>query len=167
MLELIATASLSSLLFGLFGVSWESVDEKIIDEFPQVESISTDELFGMQSSQETLSIQLFDVREPEEYAVSHLEGSQNQSKASAIAAAVRDKSTPIVVYCSVGYRSAAVAAELQDLGYSNVLNLHHSIFEWVEKGYPLRNEQGSAYKVHPYNRAWGALIDRSYHFFPN
>jgi 3-mercaptopyruvate sulfurtransferase SseA len=72
-----------------------------------------------------------------------------------------------VVYCSVGYRSAIVAAQLQALGYSNVLNLRHSIFEWAEKGYPLLNEAGDTNKVHPYNRAWGALIDASYHFYPN
>ena len=121
----------------------------------------------MQSFPLADSFKLFDVREPEEYAVSHLKGAQNQPKANMIASKLPDKSTPIVVYCSVGYRSAAVAAELQDLGYTNVLNLHHSIFEWVEKGYPLLNDGGETNKVHPYNRAWGALIDASFHFYPN
>ncbi|MFT4863203.1 MAG: rhodanese-related sulfurtransferase [Pseudohongiellaceae bacterium] len=167
MIELIVTASLSSFLFGLFGVSWESVDAKIANEYPQVEFITTDDLFSIQSSQPSSSFQLFDVRESEEYSVSHLSDSQNVSKASSISAIISDKSTPIVVYCSVGYRSAAVAAQLQELGYSNVLNLRHSIFEWVEKGYPLLNKAGDTNKVHPYNRAWGALIDTSYHFFPN
>ena len=167
MLELIATASLASLFFGLFGVSWDSVDEKIDNEYPQVEFISTDELYSKQSSQVPTAIQIFDVREPEEYAVSHLKGASNRAQASSIASMVSDKTTPIVVYCSVGYRSAAVAAELAELCYSNVLNLRHSIFEWVEKGYPLQNQAGATNKVHPYNRAWGELVDKSYHFDPN
>ncbi len=167
MIELIVTASLSSFLFGLFGVSWESVDAKIADEFPQVKFITTDELYSIRSLQPPGALQLFDVRESEEYSVSHLSDAQNVSTASAISAHIDNKSTPIVVYCSVGYRSAAVAAQLQELGYSNVLNLRHSIFEWVEKGYPLQNKAGATTKVHPYNRAWGALIDSSFHFSPN
>ena len=153
MLEFIVSASLSSLFFGLFGVSWESVDEKIANEFPQVKFITTDQLQRIQSSQQPQSLQLFDVRESSEYSVSHLKGAQNESKASGIAAIAGDKSTPIVVYCSVGYRSAAIAAELQELGFSNVLNLRHSIFEWAEKGYPMLNQAGDTDKVHPYNRA--------------
>jgi rhodanese-related sulfurtransferase len=167
MIELIISASLSSFLFGLFGVSWESVDKEIETKFPQVKFISTAELLSMQTSRPPDGAQVFDVREPVEYAVSHLKGAQNEAKASSIAAIVSDKSTPIVVYCSVGYRSAVVADQLQELGYTNVLNLRHSIFEWVEKGYPLVNKAGKTNTVHPYNRAWGALIDTSYHFYPN
>lgn len=167
MSELIAAASLASLFFGLFGVSWESVDEKIDNEYPQIEFISTDELYSIQTTREPSTIQVFDVREPEEYAVSHLSGAVNQNQASSIASSVSDKSTPIVVYCSVGYRSAAIAAQLEALGFSNVLNLRHSIFEWVEKGYPLLNEAGTTDKVHTYNRAWGKLVDKSHHFDQN
>ncbi len=167
MVDLLITASLSSFLFGLFGVSWEAVDEKIARQYPTVAYISTDELVALQASSPESSLALFDVRETAEFAVSHLEGAQNLTTAAAIANAVPDKSTPIIVYCSVGYRSAAVASQLQELGFNNAVNLKHSIFEWVEKGYPLQNDRGPISKVHPYNKAWGALIDKSYHYVPD
>lgn len=165
MVNLFVHASLSSIFFGLFGVSWDSVDQKIENEFPRVQFISTDELMTLKSAGDS-ELRVFDVREAEEFSISHLSGAVNYSASAEIATAVPDKKTEIVVYCSVGYRSAAVAAELADLGYSNVRNLKHSLFEWAEKGFPLVNSQGSADKVHPYNRAWGALLDKSMHKYP-
>lgn len=165
MVQLIISASLSSLFFGLFGVSWESVDNKIEREFPAVSFISTQQLNESRQAK-TSSPKVFDVREPEEFAVSHLPGAINNSQSADIAELVSNKNTEIVVYCSVGYRSAAVADELASLGYTNVRNLKHSIFEWAEKGYPLVNSEGSIESVHPFNRAWGALIDDSLHQYP-
>lgn len=165
MLKILFMASLSSFLFGLFGVTWESVDQKIDREYPAVNFISTDALFESQQSGVSYP-QVFDVREPEEFFVSHLIGAQNYSEASAIAKLITNKNTEIVVYCSVGYRSAAVADELASLGYSNVRNLRHSVFEWATKGYPLVNSDGAVKSVHPFNRAWGRLIDESLHQYP-
>ncbi|MFK7865017.1 MAG: rhodanese-like domain-containing protein [Pseudohongiellaceae bacterium] len=165
MFHLILHASLSSLFFGLFGVSWDAVDRKIENEFPKVQFISTERLHGLRTEGRA-AVRLFDVREAEEFSVSHLEGALNYSQSADIAAAVPNKHQEIVVYCSVGYRSAAVAAELVDLGYSNVKNLRHSIFEWAEKGLPLEGQAGEEGKVHPYNRAWGVLIDSSMHQYP-
>lgn len=163
--KLLLLASFSSFLFGLFGVSWESVDEKIDDEFPNVSFITTDQLLVSQQSA-SVSPRVFDVREPEEFAISHLSGALNYSEGSAIAELITDKNAEIVVYCSVGYRSAAVADELASLGFTNVRNLKHSVFEWAEKGYPLVNSEGVVESVHPFNRAWGALIDESLHQYP-
>ena len=44
MLKLALGYSLSSFFFGLFGVDWEAVDEKIEKLYPAVSSISTYEL---------------------------------------------------------------------------------------------------------------------------
>ena len=44
MLKLVLGYSLSSFLFGLFGVDWEAVDERIEEEFPDTNFISTEEL---------------------------------------------------------------------------------------------------------------------------
>ena len=52
------------------------------------------------------------------------------------------KSAPVVVYCSVGYRSDQIAAKLIKLGYTNVHNLYGGIFDWVNTGYPVFNENG-------------------------
>ena len=97
--------------------------------------------------------------------MSHIPKAHNLQSAEAIAAAFPDYAEPIVVYCSVGYRSAAVAEELASLGYTSVKNLRHSIFEWAERGYGLENAAGSTAKVHPYNRAWGSLIPKELHAY--
>lgn len=165
MVSFVVHASLSSIFFGLFGVSWDSVDRKIAEEFPSVRFISTDDLMGLTAVGEAVP-RIFDVREADEYSVSHLAEAINFSTAEDIAAAVPDKEAEIVVYCSVGYRSAAVADELKDLGYSNVRNLQHSLFEWAEKDFPMVNSQGDVDKVHPYNRAWGTLLDKDMHQYP-
>lgn len=165
MLKILVSASLSSFFFGLFGGGWDSVDQKIDSEYPRVNFISSDQLRINQQS-ESPFLHVFDVRESEEFAVSHLSGALNYSESSSIAGMVTNKNTAIVVYCSVGYRSAAVADELATLGFTNVRNLKHSIFEWAEKGYPLVNSKGVVQSVHPYNPAWGALIDESLHQYP-
>lgn len=154
---------MSSFFFGLFGVDWEAVDEKIEKLYPAVSSISTDEL--AQEIQSASPPIVIDVREPAEFAVSHLSAAKNLETSVDIAARFLDKQAPIVVYCSVGYRSAAVAAELELMGYSNVRNLHRSIFEWAEKGYQLRNANGVTAKIHPYNLAWGALVSEDLHAY--
>ena len=127
--------------------------------------ISSDQLLlriGAASDERPL---LIDVREADEFNVSHLPGALHLQTGQAIAELVRDTEAPIVVYCSVGYRSAGVADELQALGYSNVLNLQHSIFEWANRDLPLLNGAGETDLVHPFNRAWGTLLDESLRSF--
>lgn len=158
MIKLIAAASLSSILFGLFGVDWESVDKKIEREFPAIEFVSTAALVQTYQREAADLPLIIDVREQEEFQVSHLQDALNLRSGDSISRLYQDRATPIVVYCSVGYRSAAVAEELRQLGYSNVLNLRHSIFEWANAGYPLVNDAGETDKAHPFNAAWGALL---------
>ena len=62
MFKLIAAASVSSFFFGLFGVSWESVDEKIQSEFPGVQSVSTDVLFTWYEASDVKRPIIIDVR---------------------------------------------------------------------------------------------------------
>ena len=47
------------------------------------------------------------------------------------------RDTPIVVYCSVGYRSARVARWLGRQGFTNVRNLDGSLFAWANEGRPM------------------------------
>ena len=160
----IVKASLTSFFLGLFGVSWEEVDARIEREYPAVDFIYAEQL--LQHYREGPLPVLIDVREAEEFAVSHLGQALNIETGDEVAARFSDRDTPIVVYCSVGYRSAGVAARLEELGYSQVLNLHHSIFAWADRGLPLVNSSGSTTKVHPYNSAWGNLVDQALHEYP-
>lgn len=69
---------------------------------------------------------IIDVREPEEYATGHVNGSINIPPASLMGGAIElqhtPKDTPIVVYCRTGSRSNVALNILQHLGYTNVTN---------------------------------------------
>ena len=171
MIKLIAAASVSSFFFGLFGVSWKSVDGKIEREFPSVQTVSTDVLLmRYEAADATLPI-IIDVREIGEFRVSHLNEALHLESAEAIFDAIADrglsKDTEIILYCSVGYRSASVAADLKERGFTQVLNLEHSLFEWANKGYPMTSSSGSTDKVHPFNKAWSVLVDEALHAYPD
>jgi len=104
---------------------------------------------------------LLDAREPDEYAVSHLKGARNVGYKDFDLKSLSgiDKDAPIVVYCSVGYRSEKIGEQLQKAGFSNVVNLRGGIFDWANKKRPLVNkQQKKVTTVHPYNRDWGRWL---------
>lgn len=162
-------ASISSFFFGLFGANWEAVDKKIKNEYPSVEFVSTDYLLQRYGQLDLSFPVIIDVREFEEFQVSHLQNAINLETGESISALFEsrglNKDAPIIVYCSVGYRSAAVASALQQLGFTEVRNLRHSIFEWANKDYPMINNEGDTDKIHPFNKAWGVLVDESRHSY--
>lgn len=83
---------------------------------------------------------LVDVREESEYAKDHLPGAIHLGKGIIerdVEERVPDPSTPIVLYCGGGYRSALAADNLQKMGYTNVLSMDGGIRGWREKGFPL------------------------------
>jgi rhodanese-related sulfurtransferase len=100
---------------------------------------------------------LLDVREKQEFEVSHIPGAQwagyNDFDISAYDEISKDQ--PIVVYCSVGYRSEKVGETLRNAGYSNVRNLYGSLFEWVNQGNVVEEKGGHpTTRIHTYNRKW-------------
>ena len=154
----------TSFFLQLFGVSWEAIDEKIVREYPAVNALEVADLATLLASTAKHPV-IVDVREGREFAVSHLRAAENLSTAQEIARHYPDRETEIVVYCSVGYRSAEVAQQLIELGYNRVVNLRHSIFSWANQGLPLVNSSGETDKVHPYNRIWGSLLDANRHSY--
>jgi 3-mercaptopyruvate sulfurtransferase SseA len=75
--------------------------------------------------------------------------------------------TPIVVYCSVGYRSAGVVQALQAQGFSEVYNLKGSIFRWANEGRPVVRNGEPVSAVHPYDASWGQLLTDSLRASPS
>ena len=104
-----------------------------------------------------------DAREPEEFQVSHLRGARNLTAVKAVKAAVQSGAPPVVVYCSVGYRSSALVEKLQKAGLTNVFNLEGSIFAWANEGRPVQRGTNVVQEVHPYSAKWGALLDERFH----
>ncbi len=105
---------------------------------------------------------LLDTRTPEEYKVSHLAGARFVPYNKFNLSMVKDvpKDSPIVVYCSVGYRSERVGEQLKKAGYKNVQNLYGGIFEWVNQGYPVYNKDGKTNQVHAYSKPWGVWLQK-------
>lgn len=136
-------------------LNWDQVNAEIQQKFPSVKHISIDEL----NTRDDKNILLIDVREDEEYAVSHIPGALNLKNPKTIAKLAVQSRKDIVVYCSVGYRSAIMANELKNLGVKNVVNLEGSIFAWANDGLPLVNQSGSTRKVHHYDDYWGQLLE--------
>ena len=86
---------------------------------------------------------LVDVREESEYAKDHLPKSIHLGKGVIerdIEARVPDTSTPLILYCGGGFRSALAADNLQKMGYTDVLSMDGGIREWREKGLPLTQD---------------------------
>jgi rhodanese-related sulfurtransferase len=108
------------------------------------------------------NVLVLDARERSEYDVSHLPNAvfigYNSFEKKALDTIQKDRT--IVVYCSIGYRSEKIGEKLKKMGYTNVLNLYGSIFEWLNQGYPVVDKNGQpTNKVHTYNKAWSRWVE--------
>ena len=67
----------------------------------------------------------------------------------------------VIVYCSIGKRSEDVTLKLKKAGYTNVKNLYGGIFEWVNQGHPVYNNNNIVTdSVHAYGNFWGKWLDK-------
>ncbi len=141
---------------------FEQFKARTKDRFPGVSWVSVEILRQWMEEKKGDELILLDVRSTEEFEVSHLAGS--------LLAPTLDEAWPllagllreqlIVTYCSVGYRSAVLAEELEKIGFVNVHNLEGSLFEWANKGYPLFQNGKRVRKVHFYNLWWGMYLKK-------
>ncbi|MCZ6820754.1 MAG: rhodanese-like domain-containing protein [Calditrichaeota bacterium] len=147
---------------------WSAVKKLIRKKFSTVTQISTHRLAHWLTSEEEEKPVLLDARELKEYEVSHLQAARLAGSENAAIAAIRglEKEHPIVVYCSVGYRSSQLATRLQTLGYKKVYNLEGSIFQWANEGRPVYSKGVKVEKVHPYNKVWGHLLNSKFWYKP-
>ena len=148
-----------------YELNWRSLAFKIIKrlisrEYPSVASLTTKELAQWLDTSSKQKPILLDARSEAEYELSHLQQAERidpyHPNLETIAIS---KNTPIVVYCSVGYRSARIAQQLQQAGFSKVYNLEGSIFQWANEQRPVYKNNSPTTKVHPYNKLWGQLLN--------
>lgn len=90
------------------------------------------------------SVQLIDVRTPEEYQNGHItDAILMDVKADSFTASAEDKlnkDIPVAVYCRSGKRSLHAANLLTTLGFKQIYNLKGGITEWKEKGMEVATE---------------------------
>lgn len=137
------------------------VQAEVRARFPDVARISTDELAAWLADGTRPAPLLLDARTREEFDVSHLPGAAFLPHDAGDLPASDGRA--VVVYCSVGYRSAMLVRRLAEAGYADVRNLEGSIFKWANEGRALARDgagegEVSASAVHPYNAEWGRLL---------
>ena len=130
-------------------------------KFPTVKWITTKEFAQWLEDPKKPQPIVLDARSEAEYAVSHLKNAEridpNEPKLG-----VMESKPPIVVYCSVGYRSARIAEWLEQAGFTHVYNLEGSIFQWANEGRIMFKDDCPTIFVHPYNAVWGRLLKSQY-----
>ncbi len=146
-----------SLIFGL-------IKTLIRLKFPHVQSKTTATLAQELADPARSQPLILDARTGAEYEVSHLDTAQQMDGAADLTRAAMlknvSKTRPIVVYCSVGYRSAVLAQRLQDMGFQDVANLEGGLFQWANEDRAIVRAGQPTHRVHPYNSLWRALLKR-------
>lgn len=160
----LAVVLFSQLLVGCLDPGdWQTVATAIDQKYPDIQTISTSELAAWRARTDTTQPLILDVRSDDEFAVSHLPGARHAPDIEAALSAIDGWDGPIVVYCSVGYRSAKLAAELHERGHDRIRNLEGSIFRWANERRPLVDAEGATTFVHPYGSPWSRLLEAQHH----
>jgi rhodanese-related sulfurtransferase len=143
----------------------DKIHRDIVTKYSDVKQLGAVELQSMKDS----AVIVFDVREEEEFAVSHIGGAVRVDPDIELTEFANKYSTElsgktIVFYCSVGRRSSELASQLAGMLKTNgavaAFNLSGGIFRWHNERRPLMslNKQETIF-IHPYNFYWGRLID--------
>lgn len=160
-LALAAPASAVAAFFGRVP-DWPELKQSIRKRHPSVPQLSVTALREWLADATRQQPWLLDTRSRAEYAVSHLKDARHTADWAAALRELegRPRDAPLVLYCSVGVRSSALAERLIQAGYRSVSNLEGSLFEWANLGYSVYRGAGAVSLVHPYNADWGRLLDR-------
>ncbi len=130
----------------------EAMYEEFQPDFPDAEEIDVEGFLKLQARGEVL---LVDVREHDERAISTIPGSISKEAFEEIADDLAD--VPVVVHCTIGYRSARYVESLKARGV-HAYNLKGSILSWVHAGQPVVDLEGNETKrVHVYGKRWDLL----------
>ena len=106
---------------------------------------------------ESNQVVVLDVREPDEFEQGALKNVVHIPRGhleAQVESKIVDKTSPVIVYCAGGVRSAFAAKTLQDLGYANVLSMAGGFGKWKDEGrewstpVQLSAEQRNRYQRH-------------------
>ncbi|MGH1363795.1 MAG: rhodanese-like domain-containing protein [Calditrichia bacterium] len=143
--------------------------EKRIEREHSVKHMTVDSLHAALSENDSANFVLFDVREKDEYDVSHLPNAVQLDPGITPDEFINTHSDNLdgkhaVFYCSVGKRSAILIEKLdaaaREAGATELSNLKGSIFRWYNSGFPVYNASGETSQVHPYDKKWGVLLNK-------
>lgn len=147
-----------------FNVSAQSSIDKLLSRknTGSVPYISVEELKMKKQDQDLV---ILDAREKEEYEISHISNAHfvgySNFSSEEFSHIFTNKSTTIVVYCSVGIRSETISEKLAEAGYKNVYNLYGGIFKWKNTGYVVfDNHEDKTEKIHTFSKYWAKYLEK-------
>lgn len=148
--------TLSFAIFARRAGSWKAL---IAARYPDVRWVDGETLAKWMDGPLQAELVLVDVRTAAEQRVSHLRGAQyaDPDNPDIQALGIRSNAT-VVVYCSIGYRSAAIVDDLEQAGIADIYNLEGGLFQWANEGRPIFRGSDQVHEVHPFNRIWGLLL---------
>lgn len=87
---------------------------------------------------------VLDVREDDEWAAGHIEGSTHIAMSGLLGRVDEvPKDRDVLVVCRTGNRSGQVTAYLRQHGWDNVRNLEGGLVDWVRTGRALVTDSGA------------------------
>lgn len=126
----------------------DAMTADIAADFPNVPVVSPRELDRLLKS---LDVVVVDAREERERAVSIIPGAIAHEAFDATKSEFADQR--VVVYCTIGQRSAQYVQQLREAGI-DAWNLEGSIVAWTHVGGELVNDDGPTRRLHVYGARW-------------
>ena len=130
------------------------------EKYPKANPVSVKTLQMYQRG--GIPLVLVDIRSQNEFEVSRIPGALHFAKGKGLAEHILSlsvKPDQIVIYDSLGFRSAKFTDSLSANEVPGAVHLEGGVFEWANRGLPLIDAEGKpAKKVHPYNKTWGRLL---------
>jgi len=118
------------------------------EDFPDTPEVTVQELLAMQ---EEGPATIVDGRDAEEREVSTIPEALPLGQLEGDLERYRDR--PVVVYCTVGYRSGLQAKELREKGLE-AYNLRGGMLAWLHAGQPVVQDGHQTKRVHVYGPKW-------------
>ncbi len=152
----------SFLLFPML-LSAQVIDGKFNTMLKELLDHSVKEISVKEFTESKLKYLLLDARSKKEFEVSKIKNAiwVGYSPSDLSMLVKLPKNTPIIVYCSVGYRSEKIAEKIIAKGFTDVQNLYGGIFEWVNESKPILDKNNTVTdKIHPYDSDWGKWLNK-------
>ena len=133
------------------------IDEMIIGFKPKFRDVPVVQAADLKADLARGATVLVDVRTDDERATSMIPGAISSAEFERRAAEL--EGSPVVTYCTIGYRSSAYAQRLLQEGW-DVRNLEGSILAWTHAGGELVDAAGQpTRRVNVYAARWNLVAD--------
>ena len=148
-----------TIFSGLF--SWSFTHAQKMPSFKTIQQkfnaccrdLTSSQITAKEATQNHKKYLFVDARSKEERSISTIPGSITPSQ---LESTVLNK--PVIIYCTIGYRSGKLTAKLIEKGYKDIYNLEGGILAWTWANGPLIDiNQKQTKKVHTWSDDWNLL----------